>query len=296
MSHQYLTDNKKSTNVLIRSMNSLFWALWQVTPTYASKLILRLLFRPKSIRQRPDERANWEKGTAFQIKIHNRTIHGRYWGDGPGVLFVHGWNGRGSQFHRFVESTVSSGHRAIAFDGPAHGESQGSYTTYFEFTDVVRAFLRRDAGMPAEKGIAHSFGAGAVINAVHKEELTPDIVLIAPALALEEFLHDSFQKLGFPFRLFQKLIQSLEKLYGYNLRRDNPHRLLQHVKIPLLVIHDKADKTIPYSATIGSVKNRPNILLHSTEGLGHTKILRESVAIDAAMNHLFSESNLVSNL
>jgi len=296
MPHQYLSPNNFSTNVLLRGVSILFWGLWKLAPTYASNLILQLIFRPRSMRQRSSEKASWDSGTPFQIELHGRILQARYWGDGPGVLFVHGWNGRGSQFHKFVESVTASGHRAIAFDGPGHGESEGKYTTYFEFTDVVRYFLRGDTGMSVDKVVAHSFGAGAVINAIHKEKLTPDVVLIAPALELEEFLHESFQKLGFPFRLFKNLIESLEQRYGYNLRRDNPHRLLKKLRQPLLVIQDKKDKIIAHSAVTKMIAKRPNILLQSTEGLGHTKILQEPEAINHVLDHLFREDKLVSNL
>lgn len=294
MSDQYLSSHSNSTNVLLKVLNRILGWLWFVAPTFTSNLILKLFFRPRSPKQRKEEKACWERGIPFSFKIQDRTLEGRYWGDGPGVLFVHGWNGRGSQFHRFVEATIASGHRAIAFDGPAHGESEGNYTTYFEFTDAVRALLCGGADMPIVKIVAHSFGAGAAINALHKENLELDVVLVAPALAFEEFLHESFQKLGFPFPLFRKLVISLEKRYGYNLHHDNPHRLLKQLQIPLLIIHDKGDKIVPYSITAQTVKNRQNIILQSTEGLGHTKILQEQKAIDSVLAHLFTEYPMVA--
>ncbi len=257
---------------------------------------MRLFFRPRKLRQRADEKVCWESGTRFQFQLHGRTIQGRHWGDGPGVLFVHGWDGRGSQFHKFVDSTIASGHRAIAFDGPAHGESDGSYTTYFEFTDVVRHILRGDSGMRVDKVVAHSFGAGAVINAMDKEKLAPDVVLIAPALTLEEFLQDSFQKLGFSAKLYRNLIEWLELHYHYNLRRDNPHRLLGTLSHLLLAIHDKKDKVVPHAITARMAEGYPNILLCSTDGLGHTKMLQEVETIDTVVDYLFGERALVSNL
>ncbi len=286
MAAQYLSPKPNSTNVLFKIAGWLFLGLWQLTPAVTGRLILRLFFRPRSLRQRPDEKAVWESGTPFILQLHGRSLSCRYWGDGPGVLFVHGWNGRGSQGHKFVEPIVAAGYRAITFDGPAHGDSQGSYTTYFEFTDVVRAFLRGEANMPVEKIIAHSFGAGAVINAMHKEKLTPDVVLVAPALTLEEYLHQSFQQYGIPFRLFDNLIKWLERRYGYQLHRDNPYRLLETLQQPLLLIHDRDDKIVPHAVSAQSVKKRPNMTLQTTQGLGHTRILQAPEAIESVMSHL----------
>ena len=286
MSDQYLTSNNNSTNVLFKAVGWLLLGFWQIAPAATGRMIMRLFFRPRSLRQRPKEKAVWDSGTPFTLQLHGRTLHGRYWGDGPGVLFVHGWNGRGSQCHQMVDSIVAAGYRAITFDGPAHGDSDGSFTTYFEFTDVVRAFLRGEANMSVDKVIAHSFGSGAVINALHKEKRSLDVVLVAPALMLEEYLHQSFQQYGIPFRLFDNLIKWLEQDYGYLLRRDNPRRLLKKLRAPLLLIHDQGDKIIPHTVSKQFVEQQPHIVLKTTQGLGHTKILQSSEAIDLIMAYL----------
>jgi pimeloyl-ACP methyl ester carboxylesterase len=209
---------------------------------------------------------------------------------------MHGWNGRGSQFHRFVNPVVERGYRAILIDGPAHGESDGSYTTYFEFTDLVRHLLRGGAGMRVEKVIAHSFGAAAVINALHKEQLSADVALVAPALAFEEFLHESFQKAGFPFLLYRNLIGWLERHYGYNLHRDNPRRLLRKLSSDILLIHDRGDKIVPFDITEQSARDRPQLQLQATEGYGHTRILQEQDVIDVVMDYLFDQEQRVAGL
>jgi pimeloyl-ACP methyl ester carboxylesterase len=200
---------------------------------------------------------------------------------------LHGWNGHGSQFHRFVDPVVERGYRAILIDGPAHGESDGSYTTYFEFTDMVRHLLRGDAGMRVAKVIAHSFGAGAVINALHKEKYTLDVALIAPALALEEFVQESFQNVGIPYPLYRNIIGWLERNHGYDLQRDNPGRLLRKLTSSILLLHDRSDKIVPFSITEQSVHDRPHLLLQATQGYGHTRILQEKGAVDKVVDYLF---------
>jgi pimeloyl-ACP methyl ester carboxylesterase len=40
------------------------------------------------------------------------------WGSGPAVLMVHGWEGRGSQFHSFMPPLSASGFRVVAMDCP----------------------------------------------------------------------------------------------------------------------------------------------------------------------------------
>ena len=61
------------------------------------------------------------------------------WGEGPAILLVHGWGGRGAQLAAFVPPLVAAGHTVVAFDGPAHGDSPGRRATLLDFRDAIRA-------------------------------------------------------------------------------------------------------------------------------------------------------------
>src|SRR5690349_395790 len=50
------------------------------------------------------------------------------WGEGPPVLLVHGWAGRGTQLGEFVAPLVAAQRRVVALDAPAHGDSPGTQT------------------------------------------------------------------------------------------------------------------------------------------------------------------------
>jgi pimeloyl-ACP methyl ester carboxylesterase len=272
--------------VLKKLLGYLFFGLFRLAPARVGSWLMRLFFRPRIAMQSEREKAVWASGSAFAFESHGRRIHGRYWGDGPGVLMVHGWDGRGSQFHRLVAPIVAAGYRAIAFDAPAHGESAGLETNYFEFTDAVRHLLRGDTGMPVNKVVAHSFGAAAAINALDKEDLALDLLLIAPALQLEEFLHASFQRHGIPFGLFRDIIVRLENRYGYDLHRDNPHRLLRRRQQPCVILHDELDRLVPIAQSRAAADENPRVALQPTRDLGHTRILRSDSAIAALNGYL----------
>lgn len=286
MLDHYLDSNKNSTNVLKKAMGYLFYGLFRLAPARVGPWLLRLFFRPRIATQSDEEKALWASGNVFEFESHGRRIHGRYWGDGPGVLMVHGWDGRGSQFHRLVTPIVAAGYRAIAFDAPAHGESAGLETNYFEYTDAVRHLLRGDTGMPVAKVVAHSFGAAATINAIEKEGLAPDLLLIAPALQLEEFLHQSFQSHGIPFGLFREIIGRLETRYGYDFHRDNPKRLIRRLTQPCVILHDELDRLVPIEQSRAEAEANPMVYLQPTRDLGHTRILRSDSAIAAVNGYL----------
>jgi pimeloyl-ACP methyl ester carboxylesterase len=232
-----------------------------------------------------------DKGEPFRIRVHDKQIQAWRWGSGPGVLFVHGWSGRGIQFHRFIEPLVKAGYTAIAFDGPAHGSSDGRNTSYFEFTDVVRAFFDPELGLHIRGVVAHSFGAAAAINGLARQTDSPETVLIAPALMLRNMVTHAFERHGVPPALYENLLAAYERRFGYSLRDDDPHLHLKDLRRPVLVIHDRDDPVVAYRDS-QALRQRSGILaLRTTVGLGHRKILADPSVVEATVSHLAKEAS-----
>ena len=56
----------------------------------------------------------------------------------------------------------------------------------------------------------------------------------------------------------------------------------------MLIVHDKDDRTIPYTDSKTLSDNTDNFYLHTTEGLGHKQILKDSAVIDVITTYLFN--------
>ena len=101
------------------------------------------------------------------------------WGEGPTVLMVHGWEGRGTQFHAFVPQLRERGFRAVAMDCPAHGDSTGTASSVPHFAEAVSAV----AGTLGEVAavIGHSSGAaGSIYACTRGLEVTSSVHLAGP--------------------------------------------------------------------------------------------------------------------
>ena len=63
-------------------------------------------------------------------------------------------------------------------------------------------------------------------------------------------------------------------------------RIAPRLELPLLVIHDRDDREVPWvdGASIADASPRASLL--STEGLGHRRILRDPKVIEAAIAFL----------
>lgn len=281
-----------STNVRIirirrQAVHAALNVLWKCNPKLAEHLVRQASFAPSAHKTSAVELAWLESSSRFEILVRDKVIQGWKWGTGPGVLLVHGWNGRGIQLHRFIEPLLQDGHSVITYDGPGHGDSEGRTTNYFEWTDAVRAVLKSVHGYNIHGVVAYSFGASAVLNALEKENRELRTVLIAPALKLTEMLYRGFDDCGVPEPVYQKLIKELENEYGYDVQRDNPRNLLERVKSKILIVHDKKDARVPYVESQELAGRHENISLHSTEGLGHKHILTDESVVDLGVDYLY---------
>jgi pimeloyl-ACP methyl ester carboxylesterase len=272
-------------------VHTFFNLLWKHAPTLSKKIIKRLFFTPTTYKSTPVEREYLDNAKKFEVSIHDKAVKCWKWGSGPSILLAHGWNGRGIQLHHFIEPLRQSGYSAIAYDAPGHGESQGSTSSYFEFTDTIRTLLTSPNGHEIRGVIAHSLGGSAAVNTIEKENLPLKAVLIAPALRLKEVLYGFFDYVGVPRTIYELLIKEYEDQFGYNMHRDNPVNLLREIHSKILIVHDTNDPTIPYVDSKGISDRFPNIELHTTERLGHKKILADSSVINHAINY-FGEQPL----
>jgi len=290
MSTRLLFLRHNSTNVRVyktgrRILHTFFDFLWNTTPTVSRLIAKRLFFAPSSYQLTPQENHYLNSGSRFEIPVHGKAVQCWKWGSGPSILLAHGWNGRGIQLHHFIEPLLGRGYSVIAYDAPAHGESRGKTSSYFEFTDTIRTLLNSSNGHKIQGVIAHSLGASATVNSMAKENSALEVVLIAPALRLAEVLYGYFDYIGLPKPLYQSLIREYEERFGYDMYHDNPSNLLREVESRILIVHDKNDPTIPYFDSKELSDEFQNIALHTTEGLGHKKILTERSIIDLIVNY-----------
>lgn len=297
MSNAYFKTQQASTNVRFNwlrqaSVRSLLSLAWYWAPGMTQRLLGRIFSTPLAYKTNAAEIACLAQARSFQVPVNGNQIKAWKWGRGPGVLMLHGWNGRGIQFQGFIEPLVAAGYTAIALDGPAHGESGGRNTNYFDFSDTARAFLAPGLGLEIRAVIGHSFGAAAFINALAKERLAVPAFFIAPVLRLRELFVGAARQLGVPAKVTEQMIETLEAQYDYNLIEDNPIRVLQQLCVPILIAHDTQDHTISIDDSEQQARVHDTVDLLATHGLGHRRILSDPAVIEAGINHIQSHQSM----
>ena len=99
----------------------------------------------------------------YDIPFEGQTLKAYVWGKGRSILMVHGWGSRASHLALLARSIAKSGFRVVAFDGPAHGNSEfnGNYprSSLPEFCRAI--FHVSNHFEPIYSIIGHSFGGTA---------------------------------------------------------------------------------------------------------------------------------------
>lgn len=257
-------------------------------PEKTKSKIRQLFFTPTRKRPSHEEQKIIDAAKNFQIKVHGKTVQGWQWGEGPKILAVHGWNGSGTNLYPFIQPLLEKGFAVVTFDAPAHGQSDGVMTNYFEITDTVRAMVRHIGRSNLAGIVAHSIGGSAVINCLAKENLHTKTALIAPALKLRELLYNTFEKNGVPRHLYISIIAELESEFGYSIEDDNPYRLLENLDSEVMIFHDHGDRLVPFADASALAGKNNKVNFHPTNGLGHKRILRDKNTVETVSQYLTS--------
>jgi pimeloyl-ACP methyl ester carboxylesterase len=282
-----MKQNKSKTRipVAIQLLKFGIRSLSAVSPSLAGRWVYHLWFATHRFAE-PKREKHWrEQAQQFALPHVYGPLAMYSWGEGPTVLLVHGWNGRGTQLGGFAAPLVNAGYRAIAFDAPGHGRTPGSCSNIFRIVDAVNV-IANEFG-PLKGIVTHSFGAMVIARALQTELTAERVVCINPAAQLD-FLIDSFcGTLGITARTRKAFLQRLESHYGADIGRqisadENAARL----SIPALIIHDINDSEVPWQQGERLAHAWPGATYMQTQGLGHTRSLRDRKTIQAAVDFI----------
>ena len=222
------------------------------------------------------------KATGFSVNGVNYKFHSL--GDGPVVLTVHGWDGRGTQMMSFFKPLVDAGFKVVTFDAHGHGESPGQQTNGVIISDMIVEISNRVGGCYAM--IAHSMGGSFALVALEKISVEK-VVLIAPPQNLEAAYQKVKMRLDIPDRPGRLFKERFERNFPNAWNRfsiDQMVTKLAHVKG--LIIQDRDDDFVYPDESKAIHERWKGSELLFTEGLGHRKILRDDVVVQRTVDFL----------
>jgi pimeloyl-ACP methyl ester carboxylesterase len=272
----------------LRWLRLSFAVLNVISPRMGARKAYRLWFTSPRFHEPAREQRWRQSAREFTVAHEVGPLAAYQWGEGPTVLLVHGWSGRGAQMGAFAAPLVKRGFSVVAFDAPGHGRSPGAQTNVFQVADAL-ATVAKTVG-PVKAVISHSFGTMATTLAVKQGlQVEKAICISAPTSALyliERFCHS----LTMNERTLFLLKQMLERDFGEDIWQRIASD--QHViasTVAALIIHDKDDLDVPWQWSEQLAKAWPNSYFWLTQGLGHRRILRNPTVIKAVCDYIAAD-------
>lgn len=189
------------------------------------------------------------------------------------VLLAHGWAGRSTQLFMIANKLLEKGFMVISFDAPAHGKSTGKTTNLIEYIETIKA-INKDFG-PFEAAVGHSFGSMALVNTQAEKKIFKKIVTVGSGDKVSDILINFSKNLGLNAKFGYQLINYFEKKWNFRINDFATNTGAKNVKVPVLLVHDAIDGDVHVSCAINIRQNLDMGKLLITNGLGHTKILRD---------------------
>lgn len=267
---------KKSTNVRssgTRAVRFAMGGLTYVSPTLAGHVAAHLFQRPGR-HQRPSREHGWLMDSArLRFQVGGEEVAGWAWGEGPTVLLLHGWEGRGAQLGALVRPLVELGHRVIAVDGPGHGESTGQRANPVLFADTI-VQVERLFG-PLHGVVAHSFGALATMYAMKRGLSVRRVAFVAPGYPPLTAMQHAAKMIGASDEVVQHMLGVMHQQTGVPVDDIQEAMTAFDPGVPMFVVHDEDDAIVPLALARGLVGRLSQGDLMVTTGLGHFRILRD---------------------
>jgi pimeloyl-ACP methyl ester carboxylesterase len=254
----------------------------------AVKKTYQAFFSPTRYEVKPSEREVLEWGNNYRIPFDGGELAVTTWGNhGPAVLLMHGWGGARAQMTGFVDSLLFAGYRVVAYDQPAHGESDGRTTNLLEIAPTMDLIAQKEG--PFYAIIAHSFGTLVTSYALVNRNFTPPARLVY--LGAFNQLLESLPRFQVIAGLPDEIMDGFRMMLYENFGRDvldaiTNERLTPQIHIPALMFHDIADNVTPVEDSRAIARVWKEVHYVETVGLNHRGALQSKTIHEQVMKFL----------
>ncbi len=279
---------KISQKIAIEVIRRKLQLLASVSPRKAAEKAFTLFCTPKrkAVKGIP---AIEDKGTTCSLKAGGHTIFGYRWNHPAKrkVLIAHGFQSSLKNFEGFVTPLVNKGYEVVAFDAPAHGQSEGKEIVLPLYIKTL-AVIYENYG-PFDAYIGHSLGGLAIAHFLETipHDRSVKVVFIAPATEITTIMDRFFRILHLNAKVRQAFNELSTEKTGISPENASIRRAMHNIHATVLWLHDIADDITLYS-DVERVRsdNFHNINFVTTQGLGHRKIYRDQHTVEQIIDFL----------
>lgn len=276
---------KNKTPLILRFVAWFFPKLESVFPWLAKRWFVYLFFTPIRYKLPPPEIEMAEEAHKHTIDFEGKKVQVYEWGEGPVVLFVHGWMGRATQFRKFIPCYTKAGYKVISFDATGHGQSQGKKSHLFDFAGIIKQLSEYYGGFLMIVG--HSLGGVSVLHAINSGVYTDKLVMISSPTIGDDILNEFMKRLNASKNCEQYFQQYVLRKFGQRFEEYSASHAISFVQgVDIMLVHDKDDPEVSMKNPQAILEKYPDASLITTEKLGHTRILKDEAVISSTLEFL----------
>jgi len=224
----------------------------------------------------------------FAMKTKDGNVQAYKTGNGPTVVFVHGWGGGAYQFFPLMHGLAECGFTALAFDHLGHGLSETKPATLQQSittTNVILNYVKTiDGGLCAIVG--HSTGCIAIANA--RPALVKDmgLFLIAPIFNYKLYFLKKLVKLKLHADMIKQYANRFSKIYRGEYQRLELATNLARYGDVTVIAHDESDSESSITESTRFCETYPLTKLLVTKNTDHVRIINSESVWQALKSHL----------
>lgn len=247
----------------------------------AAKTAFRIFCTPFKAKANKELSPVFQQAEKLFFNMDGQTTRGYRWHsadpNGKKILLVHGFSSAACKFEKYVQPLLEQGFEVVAFDAPAHGNSDGKTINAYVYRNVLLKIESRYG--PFYGMMGHSLGGLAASLAFEK---IPDrgkrkLVLVAPATETESAIRNFLSIIPVNKQTEQAFRNLIVEISGEPISYFSVSRVVQSVNTPVLWVHDKQDTICPFEDVKPLLSlNLPYVQFLVTENLGHSRIYKES--------------------
>jgi pimeloyl-ACP methyl ester carboxylesterase len=288
----YMAPAGFSERIYLQYLRTKFKTISKLAPATAGRMAFELFCTPYPKYKKRKAPAIFHHATKRTVVLTDQTkIHGFEWlpnkPNDETVLIAHGYASYAYKFEHYITPLLKMGYRVLAFDAPAHGQSEGKHIHVVVYQEAIQKIMEQ-AG-PIHHFIGHSLGALTLSmiaeNIDHAE--ARKFVLIAPATKTTTTFANFFKMMHLNEVTKAAFLQDVSNRTSHSVEYFAADRALANYKGPLLWVHDEKDVVCPYEDILNFKEKAPsNIKFLITNGLGHNKVYKTAEVMDQIMAFL----------
>lgn len=185
-------------------------------------------------------------------------------GQGPTVVFLHGWRLSKKTWAKVCRDLSRAGYRAIAIDLPGFGQSQLERAYNLDDYGEAVAEILKKMGIKKYTLVGHSFGAKVALQLAASNSNVQNLVLCSANFNLPSSKKSRFKRAMLTLGEVNVMKQTFDRTHsGINFRK-----LLLGVSAPVYIMHGRFDLLNPFSnaATLSQPPKKPQLIVFRHSG------------------------------